>query len=83
MEETMQAKWIEAFLNLLKHDESRCPYCNGKNLDYGYVLLDDNARIGYGAVWCKDCNHAFSLSRAKVKSSERVLPELPSGLIFA
>ncbi len=79
----MQAKWIETFFDLLKGKEAHCPNCKSANLEYGYVLFEKNKTAGYGAVWCKDCNHALNLSRANVKNEDKVLPELPSNLIFS
>ena len=78
----MQAKWIEVFLELLRGNKPQCPHCGSTNLDYGYVLFEPDERIGYGALWCKECNHAFSLSRAHVKENDKVLAVLPDNLIY-
>ena len=79
----MQTKWIQAFLNLLKGNKHYCPHCGSPNLDYGYVLFKKGQNVAYGAVWCEDCHHALNLSRASIRSDEKVLPELPNNLIYA
>lgn len=78
----MTAKWIEAFLNLVSGEKSKCPLCGSPNLEHGYVMLDKTERVGYGAVWCKDCNHAFNLSRAKIDNYDKVLTDLPGNLVY-
>ena len=79
----MQAKWIDAFLNLLKGRKANCPHCGSSKLDYGYVLFEKGQSVGYGAFWCEDCKHAFNLSRANIKNNKKVLPKLPEELIYA
>ena len=53
------------------------------SLDYGYVLFKKGQNVAYGAVWCEDCHHALSLSRASIRNDEKVLPKLPNNLIYA
>ena len=77
--------WVKALINLTEEKEGKCPKCGRKNLDYGYVILNQENQSGYGAVWCNDCRHAFCLSRIKLNGNEnenKILKYLHKDLVF-
>ena len=77
-------KWVKALVGLQDGKEVTCPNCESHNLDYGYVRTIPNDNVGFGAVWCKDCNHAFHVSRVEVNNNEQhMVSDLPKNLIFA
>ena len=78
-------KWLKALMNLMSHKKATCPHCGKSNLDYGYVLLNQNKKRGYGAVWCKDCQKALALSRVNLQdesTSDKIMAKLPTGLVY-
>ena len=75
-------KWLDAVLELSKGNQPTCPNCGKRNLDYGYMIADKKNQMGFGIVWCKNCNHAFSLSRANLKNETKILNELPKNLVY-
>lgn len=78
-------KWMQALLSLVKGQKATCPHCGGSNLDYGYVMLNEKRKSGYGAVWCNDCHKAFPLSRAvdlDKADQTKILPDLPKDIVF-
>ena len=80
---TNSMKWVYAFAGLGK-GKGRCPHCGSKNLDYGYRRVTPKDDVGYGAVWCKDCQHAFNLSRVELKGKEnKIMDDFPKGLVYA
>ena len=77
-------KWVKALVGLRDGKGATCPNCDSCNLDYGYVRTLPNDNVGFGAVWCNDCRHAFHVSRAEVNSNEQhIVSALPNNLIFA
>ncbi len=78
----MYEKWMKLLPQYISGKSVSCPVCGKNNLEDGYVMLDKRTRVGYGAVWCNDCKHAFNVSRAVLKSDEKVLSELPRNLIY-
>ena len=75
-------KWLQAVLELSKGNRPPCPNCGKYDLDYGYIMADKKNKMGFGVVWCKGCNHAFSLSRANLANEKKILPELPKNLVY-
>ena len=78
-------RWLKVFLGLIKGEKPMCPHCGGVHLDYGYIILNESQRSGYGAVWCNDCHHAFTLSRVQMQNEEdekKVIADLPDNLVF-
>ena len=75
-------KWLQTVLELSKGNRPPCPICGKPTLDYGYKMVDEKGKTGFGIVWCKSCNHAFSLSRANLKNETKFLDELPKNLVF-
>lgn len=76
-------KWVYAFANIGK-GTGTCPNCGSKNLDYGYMRVSPKDDVGFGSVWCNDCQHAFYLSRIELKGKEdKIRKEFPAGLVYA
>ncbi|MBQ1509721.1 MAG: hypothetical protein IIZ54_02325 [Selenomonadaceae bacterium] len=75
--------WLKVLLGLHDGREMECPNCGGHNLDYGYVKTSRKGNTGFGAVWCKDCHHAFHASRVELTDEHKMISELPTGLIFS
>ena len=75
--------WVKALVGLHDGKTAICPNCNSRSLDYGYIKTSPIDNIGFGAVWCEDCHHAFHISRANVKKNEtHIVSELPQNLVF-
>ena len=56
--------WIENLKNLDKNDFGECPYCSSPKIKSNFQKCNDN--MGYGDIWCEDCNHAFHISRLRI-----------------
>lgn len=75
-------KWLKNLESIAKnHKSGLCPICGSKETDFGYSIIDPKSRMGYGAVWCNSCRHAFHISRVEVKD-EKHIKEIPHNLIY-
>lgn len=77
-------KWLDCIKVISTTDKAgKCPYCNGSNTDYTYVLVSDGK--GYFNIWCNDCKKMGHISRVKidnnikkvidVKDADKVIPK--------
>ena len=78
-------KWIDAVAAFSGGRKVRCPNCGGGNFNHGYIELNKEEHIGWGAVWCEDCRNAFVLSRVLLETDEtrkKIVSSLPVDLKF-
>ena len=78
-------KWISEIANFIAGRVAQCPVCGGHNFKDGYIELDKEKHIGWGAVWCEKCLHAFVISRIILRGEnihKKIIPHLPNGLKF-
>lgn len=76
------SKWFDAIICLHEDKIATCPHCGGHAIDIGYIDSSGKGDIGFGVVWCKECYHAFHISRVQLKKNLKIIPEVPKGLIF-
>ena len=74
-------KWKQNLINMCKYEKvGKCPFCGSENTDFGFTRLSD---IGFGALWCNDCKHAFHISRVIWGEKESLHEKQPpEGLKF-
>lgn len=83
--ETKRQKWlkeISAFANGL---ETTCPNCGSHRFETGYIELNTEENLGWGAIWCESCREAFVLSRVILtteESRQKIISDLPPNLKF-
>ena len=78
-------KWMYLFIGLQEGKQEICPDCGGNHLDYGYVILNQDRKAGYGAIWCEDCHHGVPISRIIIRdeaSERKIVAEIPDYVIF-
>lgn len=77
-------KWLNCVKTIATKDKvGKCPYCNGTNTDFSYVIVHE--KMGYLDVWCNDCKKMGHISRSyinlnsknviNIKDVDKVIPK--------
>ena len=53
-------------------EPGECPICKSKNTDYGFNIVVKETNMGYGVIWCNDCNNGYHISRVKISDDMRI-----------
>ncbi len=73
--------WLDALIEFGENKElGECPICKTQTLRIAAV--DVSMGMGYGAVWCAHCKHAYRLSRIAIDDNFEIVSRLPNDLIF-
>lgn len=78
-------KWFYATSELQQGGKHvKCPHCGKETLDYGFIMLNRNTKMGYGLVWCNSCHHGFNLCRARLENEKKLIVEddVPKGIVL-
>lgn len=72
----MFQKWLITASNISKNlngiNDSECPHCGKKCLDYLYIG-DEETRTGYLQVWCDECYNGIYISRTSIPQGAKML----------
>ena len=75
-------KWLDNLQSIAENNKAgNCPFCDSHNTDHGFVLDDENSKMGHGAIWCNDCKKAYHISRIKISNDMRI-KDIPKNLDF-
>ena len=75
-------RWNENLKTIATERQSGiCPYCKSNNTDYGFLIVDEENQMGYGAVWCNNCHRGFHLSRIRIHK-DMPIKSIPKNIDF-
>lgn len=78
----MDMKWINNLKMITtEHRAGNCPHCGSNDTDYGFVVVVKETQMGYGDIWCNNCNRGFHISRTKVLP-DMPIKSIPKGIDF-
>ena len=76
-------KWLYSLIELQNGETHiQCPYCGTEALDYGFVILNKNDKMGYGAIWCNNCHCGYHICRVDLKNESKIIDEIPKEINF-
>ena len=76
-------KWLYSLIELQRGEKHvNCPHCGEETLDYGFIVLDKVHKRGFGAIWCNNCRHGYTLCRADLKDEKKLIDEIPAGIVY-
>ena len=74
--------WLDNVVSVFNTNSAGiCPICNSKKTDYGFIIINSDTNMGYGAIWCNECKNGHYMSRVQI-SNDMKLQYPPENLIF-
>lgn len=74
-------KWLKNLEALTEGKIGNCPYCGSENMDCGFTIVDGKKKMGYGAIWCNDCQQGYHISRIVVNETMK-LNSVPENIVL-